>query len=199
MRLTDPIPMVMKNWYSLLIQGERRHSGSADAKHGHTTRITLRIDPAEHVRESIKAHPKGYLTPWAVFSTSMAIDFKDIYSLGNTFDNQCSDATDDIEWSLGPLRNFELYGLNKRWVSGSVGKRKLVVHEPVQPDQTASDGFDSVPDEPEELELYDDTGGDTASLGQNQSRSQNNKGTDLLHQLAQLSKQAESNGSRPEY
>lgn len=199
MRITDPIPLIKDNWYSVVIQGERTSGGAdhaADVRDAHTTRITLRIDPYEDVKESVEKHPAGNLKPWAIFGTSLVVDFKDIYSLGNTFDNQCSDATDDIEWSLGPLRNFELFGINKRWASGSAGKHRLMIHEAFPPDQTADDGFDAVAPEPERGKLV----AEIESMG-NEDRSQASpcrsqaSPCDLLHRLAALSQQG-AKGSR---
>jgi Ca2+-binding EF-hand superfamily protein len=58
--------------------------------------------------------------PWFCTEWQGIVDFKDIYSLGNTFDNLCSDASDDVEWSVGALRNFVVVAYKRPWYNKEV-------------------------------------------------------------------------------
>ena len=56
------------------------------------------------------------IQPWCCTEWTAVVDFKDFYSLGNVYNNVCSDASDDVEWSIGPLRNFKLFSLQRSWL-----------------------------------------------------------------------------------
>jgi hypothetical protein len=47
--------------------------------------------------------------PWLAAEWVGLVDMEDIYSIGNVYNNLCSDASDDVEWSIGALRNVRIF------------------------------------------------------------------------------------------
>ena len=66
--------------------------------------------------QKVTPDANGDRQPWCKTNWSEQIDLTDIYSLGNVYNNVCSDATDDVEWSIGALRNFRLFALQSNWL-----------------------------------------------------------------------------------
>jgi hypothetical protein len=58
--------------------------------------------------------------PWFSTVWTGQVDFADVYSLGNVYNNLCSDASDDVEWSIGAFRNFSLFSCNRGWANSHV-------------------------------------------------------------------------------
>ena len=66
----------------------------------------------EPVHEQFQGGPgereKKLVQPWFSTVWTGKVDYADFYSIGNVYNNLCSDASDDVEWSIGALRNFSL-------------------------------------------------------------------------------------------
>ena len=77
----------------------------------------LEYNQGKYMREVPKTEKNSewLVQPWFCTEWQGIVDFKDIYSLGNTFDNLCSDASDDVEWSVGALRNFVVVAYKRPW------------------------------------------------------------------------------------
>ena len=128
--MTPWIELEEQKWITLQFVGERLSVADNEEKDKfeYKTRIVTRIDNSDELRaaqetqssaknskhydDSVQQHEPKYQFAWEGM-----VDLKDVYSLGNVFDNVCSDAADDIEWSLGPLRNFEIFGLHRGWMT----------------------------------------------------------------------------------
>ena len=119
MIITPPIEVVHGSWYYLQLQGERR---SLAVRERHSTssrdrplRLFVRIDDITDPIDDVGGEDR--ITPMHCNEWIGMVDFKDIYSLGNVYDNVCSDAGNDVQWTFGPLRAFEIFGLDRVWMN----------------------------------------------------------------------------------
>eukprot|EP01043_Picozoa_sp_COSAG02_P084271 COSAG02_NODE_22133_length_762_cov_1.238311_1_plen_185_part_01 len=78
----------------------------------------------EPVHEEFQGGPgereKKLVQPWFSTVWTGKVDYADFYSFGNVYNNLCSDASDDVEWSIGALRNFSLFSCNRGWLNSQV-------------------------------------------------------------------------------
>ena len=113
-----------ERWYSMIIEGERLNYGNKtkigqSEKDADTmnTRIEVRIDYFDAAWEANKTEQKQ-LQPEYQFSWTGPANMHDVYTLGNVFNNLCSDAPDNIHWGLGAVRNVFIFALHRGWTHG---------------------------------------------------------------------------------
>jgi hypothetical protein len=104
-------------------------AGAKELKPHHEVEMCLeQIEHTHHAQREAKKHARsgGKNTanadrpPWFHSTWIGLVAMKDFYSLGNVYNNLCSDASDTVEWSIGALRNFRLYKLDKVWLKQRV-------------------------------------------------------------------------------
>eukprot|EP01044_Picomonas_judraskeda_P019476 COSAG03_NODE_4115_length_1680_cov_1.105629_1_plen_467_part_01 len=58
--------------------------------------------------------------PWMTTEWLGRVDFRDIYAIGNVFNNNCCDAYTELNWSIGPLCNLRVFAIQRSWLRNAV-------------------------------------------------------------------------------
>ena len=128
------------SWYAIQIQGERRASsdgklgGGDDDRHPESyngrpsggggireeaetsLRLMTRIDHCTEEYRKDLLNNKRQPVPTYCYQWVGQVDLKDVYSLGNVYDNLCSQSLDRVGWSNGPIRGFMIFGIKRGWL-----------------------------------------------------------------------------------
>jgi hypothetical protein len=76
--------------------------------------------PKKRRRKKKDPPPPARVKPWMATEWLGKVDFRDIYAIGNVFDNNCCDASSELNWSIGPLCNLRVFAVQRTWLRSAV-------------------------------------------------------------------------------
>lgn len=145
--ITPFIPMEELRWYRMIVQGDKLSELSYGSREN-LQRLRVRIDPlgepsdpkqrntevigdqmlvysgGQCKGEQAKTIPNGQIPnatqPWFCTEWTGIVDFQDFYCIGNVYDNLCTDALDEVEFSIGALRNITIFSCKRPWLHAVV-------------------------------------------------------------------------------
>eukprot|EP01043_Picozoa_sp_COSAG02_P039587 COSAG02_NODE_3138_length_7298_cov_4.879289_2_plen_1023_part_00 len=125
--IIKPMVLPTDKWFTLIIQSEKLpgdpHQPSSRSIPKDRMRLALRIDAAW---EAADGDLPSSTDPIHFSYWSGSVDFNNVYSLGNSFDNVCSVPASTVDWTVGPLRRFSAFRVDSDWLLSDVAQKKTV-------------------------------------------------------------------------
>eukprot|EP01043_Picozoa_sp_COSAG02_P028661 COSAG02_NODE_1748_length_11073_cov_2.905040_1_plen_1842_part_00 len=125
--IIKPMALPTDKWFTLMIQSEKLpgdpHQPSSRSIPKNRMRLGLRIDAAW---DAADGDLPSSTDPIHFSYWSGSVDFNNVYSLGNSFDNVCSAPGSSVDWAIGPLRRFSVFRIDADWLLSDVAQKKTV-------------------------------------------------------------------------
>jgi hypothetical protein len=127
--IIKPMSLPVGRWFTLTVQSEMLpgdpHAPTSRSIPKCRMRLGLRIDNSW---DSSAGDLRASTEPLHFSYWSGSVDFDNVYSLGNSFDNQCSSPASTVDWAIGPVRRFAIFRIDRDWLNSDGVIQKKPIH-----------------------------------------------------------------------